>query len=61
MGGIRMDKNYEELNENIVRAIMYKVIAEERNFLKQDTQRASDIIKKHMATVKEYVDVNRKY
>ena len=56
-----MEKNYEELNENIVRAIMYKVIAEERNYLKQDTQRASDIIKKHMATVKEYVDVNRKY
>ena len=59
MEEMRMDR--EELNENIVMAIMCKVIAEERNFLKQDGQRASDIIKKHMNTVKEYANVNTKH
>lgn len=51
----------EKLNENIVRAIMYKVIAEERNFLRNDAQTTADIVKKHMATVKEYVNVNTKH
>lgn len=56
-----MEKDKVELNENIVRAIMYKVIADERNFLSKDGQRAADIIKKHMATVKEYTNVNTKH
>ena len=56
-----MDREKEELNENIVRAIMYKVIADERNFLRQDGQRTSDIVKKHIATIKEYTNVNTKH
>ncbi|MBR6267409.1 MAG: hypothetical protein IKR28_03640 [Selenomonadaceae bacterium] len=56
-----MEIEEEELNEKIVQAIIYKVIAEERKFLKQDGERTTEIVRKHMATIKEFVNVNSKH
>ena len=51
----------EELNDQIVKNIMWKVLLKEKKFVLQNIQNHSDIIKEHMKTVKEFANVNTEH
>jgi hypothetical protein len=60
LGGIVMEEK-EELNDQIVKNIMWKVLLKEKKFVRQNIQNHSEIIKEHMKTVKEFANVNTEH
>lgn len=51
-----MRQGAKDLDPQVVRNIMYKVIFEENNFIKKDEQNYSAAVKKLIGVVKNFVD-----
>ena len=56
-----MEQMAKELDEQVVKKILWKVIYTVRKLIEKDEQSASEAIRQHMKTIKEFVNENQKH